>query len=158
MIHKLIKHMKIIQIGRKYFIYIILISFFTSCDIFKWDSSGYYSFSSHIVNKTEDSVRIILYNEESLYALDTTLSPDAKILHNGAREVGKDDDVLTQYLFHDYYNESYILEVYRKDSLIESWYGPARFMGDSVHHFYNYDSWDVTLIDYEYILEFTIYE
>ena len=31
-------------------------------------------------------------------------------------------------------------------------------MGDSVHHFYNFDSWNVELIDNVYELSFTINE
>jgi len=44
-------------------------------------------------------------------------------------------------------NKNYITEtlVYRNDSLKVTWKGPAADLPDSIHNFYNYNSWEVEL-------------
>lgn len=149
--------MRTIRIGHSVLL-ILIVSVMSSCRIFEIDDMGDYEFISYIINGTDDSLRVILYNEASMFELDTIIPANNKIPYNGGPEVAKEDNILTDHLFNDYYNDSYIVNVYRGDSLSVKWLGPASYMGDSVHHFYNYNSWDVGLVNNEYILEFTIYE
>ncbi|HAA11018.1 MAG TPA: hypothetical protein DCE41_04690 [Cytophagales bacterium] len=36
------------------------------------------------------------------------------------------------------------VEIIREDSVLVTWQGPARAMGEGVNHFYNYDAWEVS--------------
>lgn len=147
-----------ILIGHK-FNFILVVSFLLSgCWLSEVDDLGDYKYISYIKNESNDSLRIYINKESSVYEIDSTIATDTKIPYNGGREVNNGDDVLTKRLFFDSFDDSYDVCVYINDRLVIKWIGPASYMGDSVHHFYNYDSWDVELVNNEYILEFTIYE
>jgi len=158
MIHKLIQNMVklFIMTGHKNLVFIILIFIMTSCDLFRWDDGGDYSYKAFVVNSTDSNIRF--YNTEYLtgYIIDTVIHPQTKILLKGSREVDKSDDVVKDFLFGNVSIDTVML--YNKDSLLTTWYGPPQSLGDSISHFYNYDSWEVELVDNEYIIEFTIYE
>ncbi len=149
--------MQIMPIGNSFFL-ILLVLLMSSCRFFEIDERGDYEFISYIINGTDDSLRVHFYNEISMIEVDTIILPNNKIFYNGAPGVAKEDNILTEHLFSDYYNDSYIVDVYRHDSLLVQWSGTAIYMENSIHHFYNYDSWSVKLIDNVYELEFTIFE
>jgi len=119
---------------------------------------GDYKYKSYIKNESNDSLRVLIDKEGSLYSLDTTIAHNEQVVYNSGREVDKSDDVLTERLFLETYDDSYNVSVYIDDGLYITWTGPASFMGDSIHHFYNYDSWNVELNDNVYELCFTINE
>lgn len=150
--------LQIIQIGRKACFFIIVAIFLNACEFFKVDDLGDYSFSSFIFNSSNDTLFIVLLNDNDIVRLDTFIIPGSNIPFVGHRKVNKEDDVLTEHLFHDSYNDSHKIRLYRDESLVVEWLGPAEYMGDTINHFYNYDSWNVELINDEYILEFTIFE
>jgi hypothetical protein len=159
MMKMLIMRMIYIQTGHKVKLYLlILLTLMSSCDLFRWDDGGDYKYKSYIRNESNSSIRILIDKENSPYSLDTILVHNEQVIYNSGREVDKGDDVLTERLFLDSYDDSYNVNIFIDDSLYIVWTGPTTYMGDSIHHFYNYDSWDIELIDNEYILEFTIYE
>lgn len=159
MMHKLMLRIIYTLIGHKNILYLLALLFLIpSCDLFRWDDGGDYKYISYIKNESFDSLRIYIHKNFSIYNIDSTIAHNSKICYNGGREVDKMDDVLTERLFFDSFDDSYDVSVYLNDSLVIKWSGPASYMGDSIHHFYNYDSWNVELIDNEYILEFTIIE
>ncbi len=155
---KLMTHMQTTRIGHNILIYCIILVSLLSCDLFRWDvDDDAYRFVSYIKNGTNDSLRIHLHKKNNSFEIDTTLASSHKFIYSGS-PVSEEDDILTEHLFDDPYNDSYTLSVYKADTLVVKWDGPAKEMGDSIHHFYNYDSWDVELIGNDYELEFTIYE
>ena len=154
---KLILPMQTTTIGLKIFLFLFLFSM-PGCRIFEIDDYGDYQFISYIKNGSNERLRIQICNGLSGHNMDTTIGVNSMLMYNAGPKVKEGDDVLAEFLFHDYYNESYIVKIYRSDSLLVQRIGPASYMGDSVHHFYNYDSWEVELVDNEYVLEFTIYE
>lgn len=157
MIHKSIMNIvnPSIMIGHS-FIIILLILLMSSCRIFEIDDLGDYRYTSYVLNNTEKALRF--YNSENLtgYIIDTVIYPQEKLILKGSRGVDKSDDVIKEFLFGNVYSDTVLL--FTDDSLLKTWYGPPKSLGDSVRHFYNYDSWEVELVDNEYILEFTIYE
>ena len=157
MAHKLIMLITDILIGHKK-AYIILISLLlTSCRLFFLDDQGDYSYKSYILNDTEDTLKIISVKDVDIYGLDRIILPSEYIPFKGGRKVYKGDDVLKEHLFVDS-EDSFDVLIYLNNKLAVKWIGPAQEMGDSIHHFYNYDSWDVELIDNEYEIIFTILE
>jgi len=155
----LIMRMIYILTGHKdKFYLLILLTLMSSCDLFRWDDGGDYKYKSYIRNESISSIRILIDKENSPYSLDTILAHNEQVIYNSGREVDKGDDVLTERLFLDSYDDSYNVSVFIEDSLYVVWSGPSTFMGDSVHHFYNFDSWNVELIDNVYELSFTINE
>jgi hypothetical protein len=157
--HKLMLHIIYTLIGLKNILYLLALMFLLpGCDLFRWDDGGDYKYISYIKNESNDSLRIYIHKSTSIYNIDSTIAHNSKISYNGGREVDKRDDVLTERLFYDSFDNSYDVSVYLEDSLVVKWSGPPSYMGDSIHHFYNYDSWNVELIGNVYELEFVIYE
>lgn len=150
MIRKLMMHTTSTLIGHKLVIASLLICI-SGC----WQKNYDYSFRSYILNMTGDSIRLNFSIESSNLIIDTILFDGDLIDFNGHRDVMKEDNVLTDHLFHGSYG-SYVVKIFHSDSLEIEWMGPASFMGDSVHHFFNYDSWQVNFMNDEYELIFTI--
>jgi len=150
-------------IGRKKIglIIIVILSFGLNSCIFEYfeDEPADYIYTIYFKNATNDTLTLILGNDSLDYGEDKfVLNPlDSVPPHHGFG-VDKGDDVITK-LFSGYRPLQDQARIYKEDSLIVNWYGPPREMPDSVHHFFNYNSWDYWLIDkHDGIVRFTIYE
>jgi len=84
------------------------------------------------------------------------LPPYKGIEYNGSRVSNEEE--IEYNLFHDFYDDFCKIQIYKSDTLVKTWDGPAQSMGDTIHHFYNYDSWDVELTGTKYTLVFSILE
>lgn len=146
MIRKLIERMELIQIGRNGVILIVLMLMLTGCPPAAFD----YSYQVFYRNETTDTILLIFGKDDADYNVDSlTISPMRDTFFEGESWIGvyKDEDPLVHLL-----NQSTVpimdqVRAYRHDSLKVTWGGPGRNMPDSIHHFYNYNSWDSWLLD-----------
>jgi len=145
---------RITRIGRSLFIFLIAILATSGCWLFEMDKVGSYKYKSYISNITDDTLMLMITKDIYIY-LDTMVVPNDTVFYKGSRVEGE-DDVLKDYLFEG--TDAYQVQIYKSDTLVKTWDGPAQSMGDAIHHFYNYDSWSVELIDKEYVLVFSILE
>jgi len=164
MIHKwitniiftLIGHKKIINIG-----IILIIVLGLNCCIFEHfeDPPEDYNYRIYYRNATNDTLILLLGSDSASYETKSfKLSPLDSVRHIGI-PINKGEDVIKEGLFSGYYLLEDQARIYKDDSLIVNWYGPLREMPDSVHHFFNYNSWDYWLIDkHNGIVRFTVYE
>ncbi len=159
-------HITTTLIGRKTFYLIVILTLFTSCDIFNFGDDGYdYNYYFQIKNSSNDTLTVVLgdtsfYNYSPIPTIVVgTILPDStnnfESIYTVCTVEGEDPviDVLFEQV-DPYFKEAHI---FRHDSLIVSWEGPASDMGDT-HHFFNYNSWDYWLNDEWYgNIQFTIY-
>ncbi len=156
MVHKLIMRIACIQIGRKLLLPITGIYLFTGCHFFEWDREPDSIYIS-INNNTNDSLLLIFGKEEISDSF--VLCPNIEtVCGNIVFENG--DDIIRDLLFT---KENCAFEeqtqVYQHDSLLVTWLGPGREMPDSIHHFYNYNSWEILVeADNGKVVQFTITE
>lgn len=160
MTHKSTMHITTLtQTGLKIFIVILIISNMTGCGWIFWDKEYDYDYRIMMENKTNDTLFLVLNDSlliDTIYGY-TLLPHDTTSLEDG-RSLNKGQDVI-EALFsdgkHEYYN---IASIFRHDSLLIKWEGTS-FKSDSIHHFFNYNSWDSWLInDNEGIIMFSINE
>jgi hypothetical protein len=149
----------LIRIGRKPIFFLSVILLFHSCGLFMWDEEYDYYYKIHIRNNTEDTL-IVVFNDsvvnKSIY--DYTIYPYNTVDLNYGRNINEGEDIRKRVLSDGKHNLYEEVNVFRNDSLTIKWEGPV-FHSDSIHHFYNYNSWEHWLIDeYEGIVQFTIYE
>ena len=150
-------------IGRKkaiYFIYIVIVGCgLNSCLLeFLNDEPADYIYAIYFKNATDDTLTLILGNDSLDYGeREFVLSPLDSLPYYG---IGLDqgDDVIER-LFSGRRTLMDQARIYKNDSLVVNWYGPPCEMHDSIHHFFNYNSWDHWLINrHDGIVRFTIYE
>lgn len=154
--HKLIELIQYIQIGLNRFSIIFIFVFLTSC----WSRNYNYRYSVRIHNSTSDTLLLILGKDNEDYYVDSIqILPVGVFTFVGTPGIDKHQNAVRCILnsrnrpFQDQ------ARVYRNDSLKVVWDGPPREMPDSIHHFYNYKSWESWLIDDdEGVVMFTIYE
>ena len=163
MTHKWSITMMNTMIGRKKaigLIFVVILSFGLNSCIFEYfeDEPADYIYAIYYKNATNDTLTLILGNDSLDYGeREFVLNPLDSVPYFGFG-VDKGDDVITK-LFSGYRPLQDQARIYKEDSLIVNWYGPPREMPDSVHHFFNYNSWDYWLIDkHDGIVRFTIYE
>lgn len=155
MIHKWMQLTIDILTGRNKLIIIILL-LFSACDLFQSDDYGDYSYKSYIVNNSTTKVKVVIGTINDNLKVDNELTPGEKIHYKGAPKVNKNDDVLKQHLFDDYSPNYDIVQIFVNDKIVKKWEGPAKDMGVGEHHFFNFNSWNVTFNENEYTLEFNI--
>ena len=128
-----------IQIGHKCHLLIILF-FFQSCYFFEADELGD-QFTAKVLNDTSYDLTIVFQSNngelEEIY-----LTRDELYGYNGHRGVFDGDDIVSEHLFQEIYNHDYGMVIYVDDVKKQHWEGPPREMGESVHNFYNYSSWE----------------
>ncbi|MFO7867822.1 MAG: hypothetical protein R6U95_00810 [Bacteroidales bacterium] len=122
-----------------------------------------YRYAIAFKNNTSDTLLLLLGTDTANYELMDSflIKPyDMNFFHEGHTVgVSKDENVKRLIFSGGYRPFEEQARVYRNDSLKVTWNGPAQEMPDSIHHFYNYNSWEHWLIDeYEGIVQFTIYE
>ena len=150
------------MIGRKkIFLQLLLISLITNSCIFEHfeDPPDDYNYRIYYKNATNDTLILLLGSDSAAYETETfKLYPLDSVRHNGI-PINKGEDVIKDGLFSGYYLLEDQARVYKEDSLVVNWYGPPREMHDSIHHFFNYNSWDHWLINrHKGRVRFTIYE
>jgi len=144
MIRKLIERMELIQIGRNWLILIVLMLMLTGCPPAAFD----YSYQVFYRNETSDTILLIFGKDNANYNVDSLLiTPMQDTCIEGLIGVYEDEDPLAQLLNQSWWQIMDQVRVYRHDSLKVTWVGPGRYMPDSIHHFYNYNSWDSWLLD-----------
>jgi hypothetical protein len=152
------------MIGRKKHINIVIILIIISslnCCIFEYfeDKPDDYLYTVYFKNSSHDTIDIVLGNDSLNYAVDEfVLNPFDSVPYY-SYGVNKGENVIKDKLFSDVRSMLDQARVYKSDSLVVNWYGPPREMADSIHHFFNYNSWDYWLIDkHDGIVRFTIYD
>ena len=152
-------------IGRKKarnFIFIVLVGFgLHSCALeFLNDEPPDYLYAIYFKNATDDTLTLILGNHSLDYGQDELVlnAFDSIPYYEYSFGIDKGDEVMTK-IFSAYRPLQDQARIYKKDSLVVNWYGPPREMHDSIHHFFNYNSWDHWLINrHKGRVRFTIYE
>lgn len=148
-------------IGRKVYINIIIILIFnlglSSC-IFQERPSDY-RFEAFFKNSTSDTLNLILGNDSLYYGVREFVLYPSESIPIGGCEVDKGESVVKKCLPNGRSALSDQARIYKDDSLMVNWLGPHREMADSIHHFFNYNSWDYWLIDNDNgVVRFTIDE
>lgn len=159
MIHKLIGLIKYILIGHKIlYLFFILPVTLTSC----WEKKHDYFYEIKFKNVTSDTLLLVLGVSDSDYYPDSIIIQpnfDTNAEFLGGFNVDEGENIVINMFYGS--NKPFIEQarVFRNDSIKVTWNGPAREMADSIHHFYNYNSWDSWLVDDDDgIVMFTIYE
>ncbi|MFO7867824.1 MAG: hypothetical protein R6U95_00820 [Bacteroidales bacterium] len=176
--------MKGIMTGHKLLLFIIMLFVFLSCDLFRWDKSPDYEYLISYNNLTSDTVIITMNKGGFLSSFDLReriVYPDSMNIYTGGmRGVQEGEDPIEKvfsewsgldscwiYVYDDEMrqiaNQEYDtingLITPNRNSLLKVWDAPLREMGDSINHFFNYNSWKSWLVDdNEGIVQFTIYE
>jgi len=163
MIRKLIGLMACIPTGRNGLILIVLMLMLTGCPPAAFD----YNYQIFYRNETTDTILLIFGKDNAENYVDSLLiTPmrDTFIEGDGINGVYNGEDPIEIIFSGGYRPLEEQVRVYRHDSLKVTWDGPARYMSDSIHHFYNYNSWDSWLLDEKNkygatgVVMFTIYE
>lgn len=157
--HKLIQYIMTIQIGHKilFFTPIIFISFsLTGC----WSKEYDYWYEIRLLNETTDTL-IYVEGNHDIDPFGMVVPPNSYPQEIGGPHLNKGDDVILDGIGAEPDFLVGKLRVYRGDSLLVTWKGPAQDLPDSVHSPFNYNSWDYWLIDGSDgngIIQFTITE
>jgi len=120
------------------------------------------SYTAYVVNSTSDSL-YFLNNETRDITTGALIAPNESVVFEGNPSISEEVDPVL-HMFNDNLEVSeQTVEVIGGDSVLVTWQGPGRSMGESVNHFYNYDSWEVSFERNEfgegiYTLEFFIGE
>jgi hypothetical protein len=139
------QHLQIqfIQIGHK-FGFVICI-FLGSCNLFEWDTPPEAKYWIFVKNESLDALVLIReFNNGTIHsdsfpilALGSTYLDDNVILKSKKQDPLKEvfSDIASSF--------TQSAKILKGDSLVAYWEGPPKEMGDSVHHFFNYSSWEV---------------
>lgn len=160
MIVKLIDSMVTIVIGHRSKIIIIGFFLLIGCRLWEIDDSGDYWYMVKIENSTSDTLKIIFGQDLLSFENTHSINPNSQLKVFGMK-VYKGEKVITEKLFCGGFKPfEEQLSIYRNDTLKIQWYGPAQYMNETFHHFYNYNSWESWLEDNgrDGIVLFTIYE
>lgn len=121
-------------------IFTIMILFLSGCILINVDPCGPYVYRIEFLNETNETIDLLLIPTN--YGKAIKLIPDSIVDYSGFC-LDEDEDVILDGLFpenHDvFWNE---ISIRWQDSLIHTWTGPPRELHDSVHHFFNYNSWE----------------
>lgn len=157
MMHKLMRHILSIQIGHKkiFFTPIIFISFLlTGC----WSKEYDYWYEMRLFNETTDTL-IYVEGDLNIDPFGMVVPPNSYPQNFGGSKLNVGDDVIFDGLVADQDFLAGKLRVYRGDSLLITWKGPAQDLPDSIHSPFNYNSWDYWLVDdNDGIIQFVITE
>jgi hypothetical protein len=146
----------------KYFL-IICTLFLSGC----WSMDYKYSYKIELYNQTNDSLRVLIstiyvsidemlkYDTSNLdraYSHHFIIEPlSSKAINN----IGVNNDVELKEGVFDIIDSVFM---FRRDSLKTIWYFPVREEPDSIHNFFNWNSWEIKLTDEKYgYCRFTIY-
>lgn len=147
--------------GRRYIFLLFFIGLISNSCIFEHfeDPPEKYNYRIYYKNSTNDTLTLLLGRDSAAYETEVfRLYPLDSMMHNGI-PINKGEDVIKDGLFSGYYLLEDQARIYKNDSLMVNWLGPPRAMADSIHHFFNYNSWDYWLIDNDNgVVRFTIYE
>jgi len=134
-----------------------IVLLFSGC----WSSVEFNRYDAYVVNQTSFPFYLLVDQTR-----DTTngfvIEPNESYYFTGQPDVSDDDDPVVSFHSNLYAYEQTV-EIMRGDSVLVTWEGPGRYMGESVNHFYNYDSWKVSFERDEaglgyYTLEFFVQE
>lgn len=160
MIVKLITHtIRLIPTGRKIIFLFSTIVLLNGCGLFMWDKDYDYYYTIQIGNNTNDTL-IIVFNDTVINnsVFNYTIFPRDTAGTDCGRNINEGEDIRRRVLSdgkHDLYE---VVTVFRNDSLLIKWKKPS-FESDSIHHFFNYNSWKSWLEDdFMGIVIFTIEE
>ncbi|HAA21844.1 MAG TPA: hypothetical protein DCR93_34045 [Cytophagales bacterium] len=99
-------------------------------------------YDAYVVNQTSEAFNIL--NNQTR---DTTsggyILPGESFYFSGQPGLSDEDDPVEDFL-NSLVNFQSTVEIIREDSVLVTWQGPARAMGEGVNHFYNYDAWEVS--------------
>lgn len=148
MIRKLKRLMIIIKTGRNWLLTLIFAWLLTGC--WEMDYDNYYQ--AHVKNDTSDTILLLLGKDDAVYYVQSFIILPGKdtslFAHgHGVRGVNDNEDPINVIFNGGFAPFNDQARVYRHDSLKVTWVGPGREMPDSIHHFYNYNSWDSWLLD-----------
>jgi len=120
-----------------------MIGAFKGCILFSWDSYDPYIYKTDYHNNTSDTIELILIPHQPQKFI--RILPGATYREEGSFGVDYEEDVIMDGLFstedNRYWNE---ISIRWHDSLMHTWYGPVKDLHDSIHSFFNKNSWDVT--------------
>lgn len=171
-----------IMIGHKTFVILGIVSiivFMESCSLFDWLKEDDYYYQIGLQNNTEDTLLVSFYNggfisvadieEQMLYPDSIKLLPGSGVManENAIKTVFSEWDGIDSCWLYKYDNDlenAYLhnfnsLYYPNRNKLANIWDAPFTYMPDSIHHFFNYNSWKSWLEDdFMGIVMFTIEE
>ena len=121
------------------------------------------AYNMQIINKSESTIHITtksegLINLEEDFSYETFVMRSNSIFIDGLFELETDNPVAE---FLDSWGGNNRFRIYKSDSLLVDWRGPAYDGGEADHHFYNINAWEVDehpeSSDVIYTITFTIY-
>jgi len=135
-----------------------IVLLFSGC----WSVAEPNRYDAYVINRTSDSL-CFLNNGSRDISTGVLLAPNESYLFKGQPDIDNEEDPVRIMFDEDLYNYQLIVEILQNDSVLVTWEGPGRYMGESINHFYNYDSWKVSFERGEtglgyYTLEFFIGE
>ena len=161
MVRKLMKLMTSLKTGQNSILLVLMVTLLSSC----WSRHYDYSYSKKISNSTSDTLLLLLGKDGEAYPVDSILiMPTSEFTFDGTPGIDKKEDPVKRIFSGGYRPFEEQARVYRNDSLKVTWDGPAREMADSIHHFYNYNSWESWVLDESQsderygVVMFTIYD
>jgi hypothetical protein len=142
-----------------FFIILVTLLLFNSC----WTKHYDYWYQKRIKNNTVDTLLVLFgTNSEKYCGIDSIeIMPNSNYVFESSKGIDEGENPIILFFSDASVSFTKQARVYRNDSLKVTWNGPAQEMPDSIHHFYNYNSWEQWMIDdevYDGIVQFTIYE
>jgi len=141
--------------------FIILILFvFAGC----WEKKYDYTYETFLVNSTKDTLNVIIgvknTNISTEYFRNLTIPPNDTLDGNengfGGKSINEDMELMKTW-FVSWHNLDTI-QIFRNDTLKCIWTAPSSSKPESIHDFFNYNSWKTWIIDKPYgVMMFTIY-
>ena len=117
------------------------------CGLLFWDKANDYYYQIKIANNTNDTLSIVLNDSVSSSFNRIQILPHDTVVINDGRKINEGDDVMKA-LFTNNDREHYRLAcVFKNDRLLVKWDGPSFSDSDSIHHFFNHNSWKNWLIN-----------
>lgn len=105
-------------------------------------------FSHHLLieNNTSDSLHFQITRKSisDIPGWHRTLPPMQRVLQSAGALHIKGNEIIFKIINENFGLSTDTVEILRRDSIIVKWGGPLRNMPDSLNHFYNKNSWDVT--------------
>lgn len=153
-----------IMIGHSRFLMLICIVIgLQGCRLFEWDRFEGYNYQCILLNSTNDTLKFVFGSDTIVYTPEKFfIYPDSSYQY-ASFDLNDEEDPVRDGLYKERNRLTEQVRVYVDDSLVINWQGPPREMADTVHHIFNYNSWENILdkeeaMGYDGMVLFTIRE
>jgi hypothetical protein len=100
----------------------------------------------YIENTTNESLQFQITRKSisDIPGWELTLPPNQKIILAGGALHLEGEDITFQAIIENFGLPTDTVEIVRNGEIVIKWGGPLRVMPDSINHFYNENSWEIT--------------